>query len=241
VIRADWPAPAGIHALTTTRTGGVSREPFAEFNLADHVGDDPAAVQHNRRLLGERLALPAPPVWLRQVHGAGVVDAARPGNSPEADASFSREPGVLCAVLTADCLPVLLCDRHAHVVAAAHAGWRGLAAGVLEQTVLAMQADPAGILAWLGPAIGAQAFAVGAEVRQVFVERHPAAATAFSAGPGDRWLADIYRLARIRLQSVGVCAVYGGGLCTWSDRQRFYSYRREPVTGRMASLIWMSE
>jgi len=239
MIVPGWPAPSAVQAFTTTRAGGVSRGAYASFNLADHVGDAPGAVADNRRLLRERLQLPAEPAWLRQVHADHVVDAPSVSGCPEADASYSRAPGVVCSVLTADCLPVLFCDRAATCVAAAHAGWRGLAGGILEQTVRAMQVEPAELLAWLGPAIGPNAFEVGTEVREAFLDPHPSAGTAFRRGEGDRWLADIYQLARIRLAAAGVGAVFGGGLCTWSDAQRFYSYRRDPVSGRMASLIWM--
>ena len=241
MIYPDWPAPATVKAATTTRHGGVSHPPWEHFNLAGHVGDEPGAVQHNRDLLRQRLRLPTAPVWLEQVHGDAVVDITCGGECPSADAGFSRQAGYVCAVLTADCLPVLFCDRAGTRVAAAHAGWRGLAAGILESTVAALNSDPAQLLAWLGPAIGPSAFEVVDEVRQAFVDRHAQAAAAFSAAPGGRWLADLYRLARIRLESVGVRAVHGGGLCTFSDRDRFYSYRRDGVTGRMASLVWLEQ
>jgi hypothetical protein len=252
----DWPAPAHVRALMTTRAGGVSRPPYASLNPAGHVGDDPGAVAENRRRL--RQYLPADPVWLNQVHGNCVVDCgglpppqpspACGGGGSAADASVARAPGQVCAVLTADCLPVLFCDRAGTVVAAAHAGWRGLAAGVLERTVAAMAVPPDEILAWLGAAIGPEAFEVGEEVREVFVGQHPLAAVAFRpALPGSfdeaprKWLADLYALARIHLMAVGVTAVYGGGLCTYTDAARFYSYRRDATTGRMASLIWLEQ
>lgn len=236
MILPDWPAPPHVKSLMTTREGGVSVAPWARLNLGDHVGDDPTHVAANRARL--RDMLPAEPGWLRQVHSARVVELGRDAN-PEADASFTREAGQVCAVLTADCLPVLFCDRAGSVVAAAHAGWRGLAGGVLEATVAAMRVDPAGILAWMGAAIGPQAFEVGDEVRRIFVGQHPEAASAFVPhGPG-KWLADIYRLARIRLESAGVRAIYGGGRCTLSEADVFFSYRRDGVTGRMASLVWL--
>lgn len=221
----------------TTREGGVSQAPWSSFNLGDHVGDEPAHVAANRARLRERL--PDDPVWLRQVHGATVVEAG--SGEVEADAVLARQPGRVCAVLTADCLPVLFCDRAGSVVAAAHAGWRGLAGGVLEATVGAMQVPPAEIIAWMGAAIGPQAFEVGDEVKQAFVAQHPEAAAAFvpKAEPG-KWLADIYQLARIRLRHAGVQAVFGGGLCTHADRERFFSYRRDGVTGRMAALVWLA-
>ena len=239
MIYPDWPAPGAVRAVTTTRQGGVSETPFDALNLADHVGDRPESVQQNRAWLRRRLSLPAEPVWLQQVHGSSVMacDGAAP-RSP-ADAGYTDRRGVVCAVLTADCLPVLFCDRQGTRVAAAHAGWRGLAGGVLESTVAALALPPGQLLAWLGPAIGPQAFEVGAEVRRAFVEQHAAAAEAFALQANGRWLADLYRLARLRLRALGVNAVYGGGLCTFSDRKRFYSYRRDQVTGRMATLIWL--
>ena len=235
MITPNWPAPPNVHALMTTRQGGVSAAPFDSFNLATHVGDDPAAVAHNRAQL--RQHLPADPLWLNQVHGVAVAEAGRDTAGCDGDAAVSFAAGAICAVMTADCLPVLLCDTQGRVVAAAHAGWRGLAAGVLEATVARMAVPPDSILAWLGAAIGPQAFEVGFDVRAAFVSQHPAAAAAFVPN-GNRWLADIYQLARIRLAAVGVTRVYGGGLCTVSDPARFYSYRREGQTGRMASLIW---
>lgn len=236
MILPDWPAPPNVKSLMTTREGGVSGAPWASFNLGDHVGDDPARVAGNRARLRERL--PAEPGWLRQVHSARVVELGRDANL-EADASFTREQEQVCAVLTADCLPVLFCDRAGSVVAAAHAGWRGLAGGVLEATVVAMRVDPGEILAWMGAAIGPAAFEVGDEVRGNFVGQHPEAASAFVPhGPG-KWLADLYRLARIRLESAGVRAVYGGGRCTFSEKEVFFSYRRDGITGRMASLVWL--
>lgn len=244
-IVPDWPAPANVHAGMTTRSGGVSLAPFDSFNPASHVGDDPAAVAENRRLLKQ--FLPAEPLWLNQVHGIGVAcgDAESAGGTPEADAGVAFAPNQVRSVLTADCLPVLFCDEAGSVVAAAHAGWRGLAAGVLEATVSAMRVPPERILVWLGAAIGPQAFEVGPEVREIFVEQHALAGIAFRpALPGTldgaphKWLADLYTLARIRLAGIGVEQVYGGGLCTYSDAKRFYSYRRDGQTGRMASLIW---
>lgn len=240
-IVPDWPAPPGVRALFTTRNGGVSRGPYASLNLGDHVGDDPQAVAANRSLLCQVVAGGASPVWLEQVHGTRVIDAAAHVASripPQADASFSRQSGVCCAVMTADCLPVLFCDDSGSVVGAAHAGWRGLLAGVLEQTIAAMGAPPATLLAYLGPAIGPQAFEVGDEVRGAFAAADAATAAAFAPLPAGKWLADIYRLARLRLAAQGVDRVFGGALCTASDARRFFSYRRDGLTGRMASLIW---
>jgi YfiH family protein len=244
MIRPDWPAPETVQALTTTRQGGVSTGNWASLNLADHVGDDPLVVQENRRYLHKVLELPAEPAWLQQVHSDNVVEAEAVSvdlqlEPPKADASVVRAPGQVSVVLTADCLPALFCDRAGSCVAAAHAGWRGLAAGVLERTIQAMGVDPGELLVWLGPAIGPQAFEVGDEVRRAFVEQHPQTAEAFTRSTRQRWLADLYQLARIRLSAAGVQAVYGGDHCTFSEADLFYSYRRDDVTGRMASLIWL--
>ncbi|WP_018410202.1 peptidoglycan editing factor PgeF [Methyloversatilis thermotolerans] len=238
LIRPDWPAPAGVRACVTTRLGGASAPPFGPFNPASHVGDAPDAVSANRALL--RAHLPAEPMWLDQVHGVTVADADQPCPT-QADASVARTPGRVCAVMTADCLPVLLCDRSARVVAAAHAGWRGLAAGVLGRTVRDMAVPPGELMAWLGPAIGPLAFEVGPEVRAAFLQRLPEAGRAFRAGSGDRLFADLYALARMDLAAAGVSAVYGGGLCTFSQAGLFHSFRRDARCGRMASLIWLEQ
>lgn len=240
-IVPDWPAPAKVRSLATTRHGGVSTGSYASLNLGDHVGDDPLAVAENRRRVAT--GLPAMPLWLNQVHGMRVLDAAHalaPGLAPEADAAFSHKSGTVCAVMTADCLPVLLCDQAGSVVAAAHAGWRGLHGGVLAQTVAAMGRPGEQLLAWLGPAIGPAAFEVGDEVRDLFIADDEAAVDAFEALRPGKWLADIYRLARLALARVGVSAVYGGDYCTVREAERFFSYRRDGVTGRMASLIWLA-
>lgn len=238
-ISPDWPAPANVRALLSTRNGGISQAPYASLNFGDHVGDDPLHVLQNRALL--RQLLPAEPCWLKQVHGTRVADAAATAGVIEADASVAQRTGTVCAIMTADCLPLLLCDRSGSVVAAAHAGWRGLLDGVLENTVAAMHRPGGEILAYLGPAIGPDAFEVGDEVRSAFIDRDPVAAAAFKpAGRAGKWLADLYLLARQRLAGVGVTAVYGGSECTYSDAGRFFSYRRDAVTGRMASLIWLA-
>ncbi|ALP52859.1 laccase [Candidatus Tenderia electrophaga] len=239
-IVPDWPAPARVRAGSTTRLGGVSVAPYDSLNLGDHVGDVPDAVAENRRRLRQQHQLPADPVWLKQVHGVVVVDAATVHGRPEADAAFSRQSGVVCTVMTADCLPVLLCDRHGTVVAAVHAGWRGLVHGVIEATVRRMGVSADKLMAWLGPAIGPAAFEVGEAVRAQFLDVDAQAATAFQPSPRGRWLADIYQLAAQRLTRLGVERVYGGHWCTFSDQERFYSYRRDAVTGRMASLIWLA-
>jgi len=242
-ITPDWPAPPNVRALITTRKGGVSHKPYDSLNLGAHVGDVEAAVQENRARLRE--LLPAEPVWLNQVHGNHVIVASQTTAAANADASVSHESGVVCAVLTADCLPVLLCDIRGSVVGIAHAGWRGLAAGVIEATVAAMQVGPVSLLAYLGPAIGARAFETGAEVREVFVAHDSQAEAAFvpkpalKPGAADKWLADLYLLARQRLNACGVTQVFGGGYCTYHEPQRFFSYRRDQATGRMASLIWL--
>ena len=234
-----WPAPANVRALSTTRAGGVGAAPFDSFNLGTHVGDDPAVVAANRARL--RAALPAEPRWLNQVHGTAVVDLASYAGVPDADASVSRRPGAVCVVMTADCLPVLLCDRAGTVVGAAHAGWRGLQGGVVEAAVRAMGVPAADVIAWLGPAIGPDAFEVGDEVRAAFVADDPAAAAAFRpAGPAGKWLANLYLLARLRLAALGVASVHGGDACTVTDAARFFSYRRDGRTGRMASLVWLA-
>jgi polyphenol oxidase len=236
-IVPDWPAPRSVRALVTTRAGGVSRGAYASFNLGAHVGDDPAAVERNRERL--RRLLPTDPTWLRQVHGTEVVDAASAPAYARADAAVARARHVVCAVLTADCVPVLLADRDGKAVAVAHAGWRGLVAGVIEATVARMSVAAVGVIAWLGPAIGPRAYEVGPEVRDAFVQRDAAAAAAFAPHRGDRLLADLFLLARQRLAGAGVAAVYGGGHCTYAEAARFYSYRREPTTGRFASLVWI--
>ncbi len=247
-VALHWPGlPAGVGALSTTRCGGVSRPPYDDgaggggLNLGVHVGDDPVAVARNRALL--RAQLPAEPAWLTQVHGTQVLDAARVAGAPEADASISDRPGVVCAIMTADCMPVLLADAGGRVVGAAHAGWRGLAAGVLENTVESMRKAGAGqVLAWLGPGIGPAAFEVGDDVRDAFAHLGPQAQAAFRRidGVAGKYRADLPALARLALARVGVSAVAGGADCTVSDAARFYSYRRDRVTGRMASLIWIS-
>jgi YfiH family protein len=238
-LRPDW--PAAVDALVTTREGGASGGAYASLNLGLRSGDDEAAVRENRRRL--QALLPSPPVWLRQVHGTRVADAdaARAtGAEPEADAAVARRPGTVCAVLVADCMPVLLADEAATVVAVAHAGWRGLCGGVLEATVGAMGVAPERLIAWLGPAIGARVYEVGEEVRAAFLARDQASAQAFRAARPGHWLLDLYAVARQRLAAQGVARVHGGGLCTFSDPARFFSYRRDGSTGRMAALIWLA-
>ena len=238
-LRPDWPAPANIHACTSTRNQGFSQPPFESFNPASHVGDSSQAVQRNRQLLVQQLKLPAEPLWLDQVHGVSVVDVSKDEMaSYRGDACFSRETNRVCAVMTADCLPVLFCDRQGQTVAAAHAGWRGLLAGVLESTLETMACPSEDILVWLGPAIGPDNFEVGEEVYQAFVQQSAANAAAFEANRPGHYLADIYQLARLRLHNRGIAHIYGGDHCTFQEQDRFFSYRRDGQTGRMVSLIW---
>jgi YfiH family protein len=241
-IVPEWPAPPGIGALVTTRNGGVSRAPFATMNPGAHCGDDPAAVEANRRLLDQVAG--RSPLWLAQVHGHDVVEvdaqSDAQSDAPVADAAIVRRPGRAAAVLVADCLPIMLADRRGGVAAVAHAGWRGLADGVAEATVAAMRVAPGSLIAWLGPAIGPAAFEVGADVHDVFCDADPDAARCFvPATRPQKWLADLYGLARLRLRHAGVIEIHGGGRCTVAEPATFFSYRREGVTGRMAALVWV--
>jgi YfiH family protein len=237
-IPADWPAPENVVAGTTLRTGGVSEGKFHSLNLAAHVGDDPVTVTENRRRFRMKCALPGGPAWLNQVHGSRVVTGPSAQMQPEADAVLAREQGIVCAVLTADCLPVLFTTEDGSEVAAAHAGWRGICAGILEETVAAFAAPPSQILAWLGPAISQPAFEVGAEVREQFMKKGEAAAAHFSENDRGRWQADLYGLAALRLANCDVTRVYGGGRCTHTEKDLFFSYRRDGRCGRMASFIF---
>jgi YfiH family protein len=235
----QWSAPAQVHAVSTTRLGGSSNSPYASFNLGDHVGDAPDTVGANRALLRDALMLPAEPLWLKQVHGIDVVDAAAAAAGAVADASHTRKRDIVLAVLTADCLPVFLCDRDGTAVGLAHAGWRGLAAGVIESTVRAMRMPADRLLAHLGPAIGAQVYEVGDDVRRAFIDQDAQCAEAFRAnGPG-HWFVDMAELARRRLRALGVTEITGGDRCTYRESDMFFSYRRDGVTGRMASLLWI--
>jgi hypothetical protein len=234
----DWPVPPGVRALVTTRRGGVSEGRYASLNLALHVGDDAATVAANRHRLRHALGLPAEPAWLDQVHGTGVTVLPRVALVP-ADAAVTFSRGNVCAVLVADCLPVFLASRSGDRVGIAHAGWRGLAAGVVEATIRALDCEPDSLVAWLGPSIGPDAFEVGREVRDAFAD-DPLTAQAFRPGRADRFLADLPALARLRLAAAGVAAIHGGGLCTHADADRFYSYRRDGATGRMAALAWLA-
>lgn len=264
-IIPNWPAPANVKALQTTRNGGVSLKPYASLNLGAHVNDDALAVAKNRQLLSRYL--PSEPVWVNQVHGVEVIDAAQSTCLQNADASFATKKNVVCVTMTADCLPVLLCDNAGTVVAAVHAGWRGLCDGALEASIHAVcraaNITPNQLMAWLGPAIGPNAFEVGAELRAQFIAKDAQAAQAFKlrGDKGDKWLCNIYQIAMQRLNNVGVTQIYGAttcklhdknhdenheenqgeNFCTYTDEVNFFSYRRDNVTGRMASLIWLAE
>jgi len=238
----EWPAHPAVRALSTLRTGGASEGAYASLNLGSHVGDAPAAVAENRRRLRGAAQLPSEPAWLNQVHGAGVVDldAANPSSEiPEADAAFTRRRGRVCAILTADCLPVLLAADSGEAVAAAHAGWRGLAGGVIESTVRALALDPGSLLAWLGPAIGPRHFEVGGEVRDALLREDPEALSCFAPNARGRFLADLPALARRRLTRLGVRRIHGGGECTFAHPDRYFSHRRDGMTGRQATLLWL--
>jgi YfiH family protein len=238
-IAPAWPAPPRVRSRNTTRNGGVSTGVHASFNLGLSAGDDAAAVHANRAIL--RQHLPGEPAWLRQVHGTRVVLADGLVERADADASVARHAGTVCTVMIADCLPMLLCDKGGDVVGIAHAGWRGLSSGVVENTVAAMDAAAGDLLAYLGPAIGPSAFEVGADVRDAFLATDPGAGGAFAPHREGKWLADLFTLARRRLARCGVTRVYGGGLCTYRDAARFYSYRRDRTTGRMAALVWLDD
>ncbi len=243
LIQPNWPAPAQVAALVTTRElAGQSKPPFDAFNLGTRCGDDIDAVAANRKYLSQLASLPHPPHWLSQVHGTDVyqVNNVKPdATEPQADAAVSRVPGAVLAILTADCLPVLFADRNGSEIGAAHAGWRGLAAGVLEATVAAMHTEPKNIVAWLGPAAGPNHYEVGDEVRAAFTTNHPDAESCFQSTRPGHWLVDLYALARQRLAAAGVNAVGGGDFCTISEATRFYSHRRDGRSGRMACLIWL--
>lgn len=238
-IHPDWPAPAGVKALQTTRSGGISAAPYDSLNLGLHVGDDPVRVNRNRQALAP--FMPSEPVWLEQVHGTIVADADAAACRVHADACIARQRGSVCVVMTADCLPVLLCDEAGTVVGAVHAGWKGLAAGVIEATVKAMRGAPQELMAWFGPAIGPHAFEVGPEVRATFMAHDAKAQEAFiPLGTEGKYRADIYLLARQRLEALGISRIFGGTFCTYHQKDKFFSYRRDGVTGRMGTFIWLA-
>lgn len=242
ILRPDWNAPARVRAASTLRVGGISAAPYTSLNLAQHVGDDAPAVASNRALLRKSLVLPNEPAWLEQVHGTLALPASDAAPGCKADASWTDRSGSVCVVMTADCLPVLFCDDDGRCVAAAHAGWRGLADGVLQSTISQLPASPRKLMAWLGPAIGPNAFEVGPEVRARFLEQDAALHSAFVASPrAGHYLADLYALARAILHRAGVERVSGGDRCTYSEPEHFFSFRRDARCGRMASLIWLQD
>jgi polyphenol oxidase len=241
-IIPNWPAPSNVHAIQTTRIGGVSQPPYHSLNVGNHVNDDPSAVAHNRQLLAS--IVPNEPIWLNQVHGVHIIDATLNTGVQNADGSFTNRKEVVCVTMTADCLPVLLCNKAGTVVAAVHAGWRGLCDGVIEEAVKKMQVNASELLAWLGPAIGPNAFEVGADVRAQFIEKDIKAESAFKPNKG-KWLGNLYEIAQQRLGNVGVINVYGGNQanstwCTYTDEVHFFSFRRDGNTGRMATMIWLT-
>lgn len=234
-IIPDWPAPANVKAIQTTRNGGFSVAPYHGLNLGMHVKDDALAVAKNRQLLSQYL--PSEPVWLNQVHGIQVIDASNSLCAQDADASFSKHKNVVCVTMTADCLPVLICNKQGTAVASIHAGWRSLCDGVIEATIESLGLQSEDLMAWLGPAIGPKAFEVGSEVRSAFMAQDEEAEQAFSLS-ADKWLGDLYLIARQRLNKRGITQIYGGGECTYSNPTQFFSFRRDGLTGRMATMIW---
>lgn len=237
-IKPNWPAPANVHAFTTTRTGGVSQGPYASFNLGLHVDDQPEAVEKNRHILLETAQLPEPPRWLTQYHSTVMLRGEDVSHAPKADATYTQTPGIVLAIMTADCLPLLICHRDGSVIAAIHAGWRGLLAGVITQNLEMLAIAPEDCLVWLGPAIGMPHYPIGPEVRDQFLATHTSAA-AFHWLQG-QWHMDLYKVAREQLEQLGITHIYGGDHCTYTESERFFSYRRDGVTGRMASLIWIA-
>lgn len=238
-IEAEWPAPSWVRAVTTTRRGGTGAPPFAGLNLADHVGDRPEVVASNRSLLKECLRLPNEPHWLDQRHGTTIVRSPFTPTNSKADGACTEQAGIVCAVLTADCVPVLLCDHEGTCVAAVHAGWRGLLSGVVQSALLTLQRPGDQILAWLGPAIGPQSYEVGADVRKAFLTTINTASEVFVPHRPGYWLTDLYGLVRHHLWQHGISKIYGGSYCTFSDPENFFSHQRDGTTGRMASLIWL--
>ncbi len=235
-LQPDWPAPANIHAATTLRTGGVSAGEYDSLNPASHVGDNQYLVNQNRLIIRTMLNLPSEPVWLNQTHSNRAVRAENSPTPLNADASFTDQAGVVCTVMTADCLPLLACATDGSEIAAIHAGWRGLLDGIIDNTIASLKNTD--LLFWLGPAIGSEQFEVGDEVRSAFLEKSEDYEPAFKKHSQEKWLADIYELARINLVTLGIKNIYGGQFCTVTDKERFYSYRRDKNTGRMATLIW---
>ncbi len=241
-INAEWPAPDCVKACTTTRIGGESELPYDSFNLGEHVGDQPTHLTANRDILKKNLRLTDDPIWIKQTHSAIALEATSAHRYQNADASFSATPNTACVVLTADCLPLLICNKKGTHIAAIHAGWRGLANGIIGNTLQQLSQPTHELLVWLGPAISAKNYEVGHEVREQFLQAMPSAESAFTPSPNQRWLADLYELARIQLHQLGVQAIYGGNHCTFAEKNLFYSYRRDgEKTGRMASIIWIAK
>src|SRR5436190_4857339 len=238
LIIPDWPAPHWVKAYTTTRIGGFSHAPYNSLNIATHVGDNLDDVSKNRQLLQTNLHLKKPIIWLKQIHANTIISSDHPIDSLAADAIYSRTAATVCAVQTADCLPILVCCSSSYCVAAIHAGWKGLNAGIIETTIETLALPPSDILIWLGPAIGPKAFIVGEAVLQTFIDNDPAAISAFQPLGNKQWQANLYKLAQQRLHKLGITDIYGGNYCTFSDKRRFFSYRRDQITGRMLSLIW---
>ncbi len=239
----DWPAPVNIHAATTLRTGGVSKEPYLSLNPATHVNDLTERVLQNQKIISDMLSLPADPIWLDQIHSNRIVKAGKTATPQQADASYSSESGVVCVVMTADCLPLLICSKDGKKIAAIHAGWRGLLSGVISNSISELAgvppiAKPTDLLVWLGPAIGPNCFEIGIEVREAFIEKSKDYEKAFKVKNNGKYLADIYQLAKIELNTLGIINIYGGTYCTMTEKDRFFSYRRDNQTGRMATLIW---
>jgi len=240
IIKADWPAAKHINAITTTRLGGFSEGRYKGLNLAVRCGDELNIVNKNRRLISDEFSWKSPPTWLNQKHSANIVRAENYNDSEIYDASFTEQTNRICVVLTADCLPILICDQKGTTIAAIHAGWRGLAAGIIENSITNLSLAPENILVWLGPAISKKTFEIGAEVRDVFVKKDHDLASAFSPSTNsEKWMADIYLIAKITLNGLGITEIFGGNYCTYSDEESFYSYRRDGETGRMGSFIWM--
>lgn len=241
-IFPNWPAPKNVKAASTTRTEGHSTAPYDSFNLGFGTEDNPENVKKNRQQLRDELQLPSEPIWLHQIHSNHVIQASKNLNRPEADATYTTEPKLVCVVMTADCMPVLICNHQGTKVAAVHAGWRGLAAGIIEATLKAMKISSEDALVWLGPAIGSHAFEVGEDVVQQFLQIDFKAQLAFQPKDNKKWLGDLYLLAKQRLAKQGIAQVYGEGFCTFTDQQRFFSHRRDKgITGRMATLIWLEK
>ncbi|KPJ68009.1 MAG: hypothetical protein AMJ43_00910 [Coxiella sp. DG_40] len=240
-IKPDWPAPINVCAYVTTRTDGHSKPPYNSFNLADHVGDNATDVSANRKQLYDELNLPNEPIWLKQIHGNNVICANEMMTNTEADALYTTSPDTVCVILTADCLPILLCDNLGTKVAAIHAGWRSLSAGIIEKTITALNTPSSQLLAWLGPAINQSFYEVGEDVYDKFVQQNNDSKKAFRQKNESKWLADIYILAKQRLVACNIINIYDNKLCTFTDKQCFFSYRRDGETGRMASLIWFKK